>query len=90
MVGLTISKVTKNTNPLDDNLADNEEAEEEPLENNFSDHAPILLYHSLMNEIEKENAQVKANIKLMVSKDLKEDILRKDFLINGEFVKSKK
>ena len=62
---------------------------EEPQQTNFADHAPILLYHSLMNEIEKEsekNPQVKANIKLMVSKDLKEDILEKHAFDIGEFV----
>ena len=63
--------------------------EEEPFQTNFADHAPILLYYSLMNEIEKEsekNPQVKANIKLMVSKNLKEDILEKHAFDNGEFV----
>ena len=52
--------------------------QEESLETNFADHAPILLYHSLMNEIDKEskkNPQVKTNIRLMVSKDLEGDIL---------------
>ena len=60
--------------------------EEEPQQTNFADHAPILLYHSLMNEIEKEsekNPQVKANIKLMISKDLKEDVLKKNVFDNG-------
>ena len=59
---------------------------EEPQQTNFADHAPILLYHSLMNEIEKEsekNPQVKANIKLMISKDLKEDVLKKNVFDNG-------
>ena len=61
--------------------------EEESLETNFADHAPILLYHSLMNEIDKEskkNPQVKANIKLMVSKDLQGDILENNVFHNGE------
>ena len=56
---------------------------------NFADHAPILLYHSLMNEIDKEskkNPQVKANIKLIVSKDLKEDILIKNAFDNSKLL----
>ena len=56
---------------------------------NFADHAPILLYHSLMNEIDKEskkNPQVKANIKLIVSKDLKEDILKKNAFDNSKLL----
>ena len=62
---------------------------EETSQSNFADHAPILLYHSLMNEIDKEsekNPQVKANIKMMVSKDLEEDILEKNAFDNGEMV----
>ena len=46
----------------------------------FSDHAPILLYHSLMNEIDQEKAEVKEKIKLMVSKDLHEDLVKNDSL----------
>ena len=67
--------------------------EEESLETNFADHAPILLYHSLMNEIDKEsekNPQVKANIKLMLSKDLEGDILEKNTFHIGELVKELK
>ena len=63
----------------------------EPQQTNFADHAPILLYHSLMNEIEKEsekNPQVKVNIKLMVSKDLKEDVLRTNVFDNGRLAES--
>ena len=62
---------------------------EELFQTNFADHAPILLYHSLMNEIDKEsekNPQVKANIKLMMSKDLKEDILETNAFDIGELV----
>ena len=42
-----------------------------------------------MNEIDKEsekNPQVKANIKLMVSKDLEEDIVEKNAFDNGGLV----
>ena len=56
---------------------------------NFADHAPILLYHSLMNEIDQEskkNPQVKANIKLIVSKDLKEDILKENAFDNSKLL----
>ena len=42
----------------------------------FSDYAPILLYHSLMNEISQEKAEVADKIKLMVSKDLREDLVK--------------
>ena len=66
--------------------------EEESLETNFADHAPILLYHSLMNEIDKEsekNPQVKANIRLMVSKDLEGDILEKSAFHIGGLVELK-
>ena len=56
------------------------ETEEESPVNYFSDHAPILLYHSLMNEIDQEKAEVKDKIKLMVSKDLREDVVKDDSL----------
>ena len=45
-----------------------------------------------MNEIEKEsekNPQVKANIKLMISKDLKEDVLKKNVFDNGRLAEKR-
>ena len=82
-------KAVKEDNESIKQEEDFSKAEEEPFQTNFSDHAPILLYHSLMNEIDKEsekNPQVKANIKLMVSKDLEEDILEKNAFDNGGLV----
>ena len=82
-------KAAKEDNEIIKEGEDFTQAEEEPFQTNFLDHAPILLYHSLMNEIDKEsekNPQVKANIKLMVSKDLEEDILEKNAFDNGGLV----
>ena len=71
-------------------VEDFSETKKDTHQTNFSDHAPILLYYSLMNELDQEsekNPQVKANFKLMVSKDLKEDILEKNAFHNGGLVK---
>ena len=52
----------------------------ENTENEYSDHAPILLFHSLKNEISNEKDQTQKNINVLVSNDLIKDVLDKDIL----------
>ena len=83
-------KAVKEHNESIKGVEDFSETKNNTHQTSFSDHAPILLYYSLMNELDQEsekNPQVKANFKLMVSKDLKEDILEKNSFDNGGLVK---
>ena len=41
----------------------------------FSDSAPLLLYYSLLNEIENDPGNIKDKFRLIVSKDLEKDVL---------------
>ena len=47
----------------------------EEAENDFSDSAPLLLYYSLMNEIENDPDIIKDKFRLIVSQDLRKDVL---------------
>ena len=47
----------------------------EEAENDFSDSAPLLLYYSLMNEIENDPDNIKDKFRLIVSQDLRKDVL---------------
>ena len=47
----------------------------EQKQNDFSDSAPLLLYHSLLNEIENDQDIIKDRFRLIVSQDLREDVL---------------
>ena len=53
-------------------------------EDYFGDYAPILLYHSLMNEISNEQDQTKSNCHLMATNDLQTDILNSGRLQNND------
>ena len=46
----------------------------EKILNDFSDSAPLLLYYSLMNEIENDPGNIKDKFRLIVSQDLKYDV----------------
>ena len=48
----------------------------------FSDSAPLLLYYSILNEIENNQDNIKDKFRLIVSQDLKKDILDGG-LLNG-------
>ena len=52
----------------------------ENTEDEYSDHAPILLFHSLTNEISNEEDHTQTNINLLVSNDLSRDVLNNDIL----------
>ena len=49
--------------------------------NDFSDSAPLLLYNSLLNEIENDQVNIKDKLRLIVSQDLRKDVL--DGLLKG-------
>ena len=51
-------------------------------EDYFGDYAPILLYHSLMNEISNEDYQTKSKFQLLASNDLETDVLNSRQLQN--------
>jgi hypothetical protein len=52
----------------------------ENTEDEYSDHAPILLFHSLKNEISSKEDHTQKHINLLVSNDLIKDVLDKDIL----------
>ena len=60
------------------NLTDQKTSDEDY----FGDYAPILLYHSLMNEISNEDYQTKSKFQLLASNDLETDVLNSRQLQN--------
>ena len=48
---------------------------EEGTDTDFSDSAPLLLYYSLLNEIENDPGNIKDKFRLIVSRNLRKDVL---------------